>query len=62
MKNNKPLTLDYAKKQLLDAYNDEYWQKKYGVSSEELKTVNDISIQDKIISVNKNNKSLAAEA
>jgi hypothetical protein len=37
--------------QIQDTYNDEYWQKKYGVSADELKATADIGIPAKIINL-----------
>jgi len=41
--------------EIRDAYNDEYWLKKYGVSSDELKSTEEIGISAKIIEVNEKN-------
>ena len=38
--------------EIRDAYNDEYWLKKYGVSSDELKSTSEVGISAKIIEVN----------
>jgi hypothetical protein len=46
--------------QILDNYNDEYWAKKYGVTTEELKqAANNISITAKIIAANIKNNTFA---
>jgi len=37
--------------QVLDAYNDDYWMKKYGVSSDELKGKSDMDLPARIIAV-----------
>jgi hypothetical protein len=39
------------KNHINDAYNDEYWNKKYGVSSDELKATDAANIPAKIIHV-----------
>jgi hypothetical protein len=38
-----------------DVYNDDYWLKTYGVSSEELKETGDIGLPEKIIQANAKN-------
>jgi len=44
--------------QILDAYNDEHWAKKYGVSAAELKGTKEKGISAKIIEANSKNKTL----
>lgn len=45
-----------AKQRLLDAYNDDYWQKEYGVSSSELHAAPQANISAKILDVSSKNK------
>lgn len=50
MENNK--IAEKAKReqsQITDAYNDEHWQKKYGVSADQLRSINDKGIPAKIM-------------
>ena len=43
---------------LQDTYNDDYWQKKYGVSKDELRSTHTIGISAKIIEANNRKKAL----
>jgi hypothetical protein len=45
---------------LQDTLNDEYWQKKYGVSANELRENGEIGLQAKIVQANSKNKVYAA--
>lgn len=53
MDNSQQNKQEREQKQLLDTYNDDHWQKKYGVSSEELKKAGKsfIGIPAKIIEI-----------
>ena len=55
MDNSQENKQERDQKQLLDTYNDDHWQKKYGVSSEELKKAGKdlLSIPAKIIDITK---------
>jgi hypothetical protein len=45
--------------QLNDTLNDEHWEKKYGVSADELKDKAEIGLMAKIIQANSKNKARA---
>jgi hypothetical protein len=50
MENNKIAEKAKREKvQIMDTYNDEHWQKKYGVSADQLRATNDIGIPAKIM-------------
>jgi hypothetical protein len=59
MENNKQQEQQQLQlSQMLDAYNDEYWMKKYGVSTEELKANPNIDLSAKIIAVTNQREAL----
>ena len=50
--NNQEAKIQHEEALLQDTYNDDYWQVKYGVSKDELKSTHNIGISAKILEVN----------